>query len=473
MNATNTVVELSSNSHVKEQYAPIVESLRNFFDKGVSRSLQWRKGQLNKLEQLVKNHQNEILQALKIDLGKSAHEGYLTEIAYTLKDIAHNRNSLKSWMKPKKVSSPIVAFPAKSFIQPEPLGVCLIIGAWNYPFQLLMGPLVAALAAGNCAIVKPSEIASATSSLLATLIPQYLDKEAIAVVEGGKAETSALLSLEFDKIFYTGGENVGKIVMSAAAKYLTPVTLELGGKSPCVVDANTNIDLTAKRIVWSKFMNAGQTCITPDYVLVVDSIKSELIDKLVIEIEKQYSKTPKLDQGYGRIINERHCERLSKLIDGESVVYGGEFNIDEKYFSPSIVDEPSLDSALMQSEIFGPILPIIGISDMDDCYRIIKNKPNPLAAYLFSLDKMQQDKFVEQVKCGNMCINDTNMFMVNQNLPFGGIRQSGLGSYHGKFGFDTFSHYKSVMNRSFKFDIPLRYPPFSKLKIWLLSIFLK
>ncbi|GLR72432.1 aldehyde dehydrogenase [Agaribacter marinus] len=446
-----------------------VSTHQRYFATGVTKEIDWRLKQLKALQRLIRENEVVISEALSFDLGKGKHEAYLTEIGFVLSDIKLALKKLSQWHKPIRVGSPLVAFPAKSYMLPEPLGCALIIGAWNYPIQLTLSPLVAGIAAGNCAVIKPSELATNTSRLLAKLIPNYLDAEAFSVVEGGKGETQALLACQFDKIFYTGGEAVGKIVMTAAAKFLTPVTLELGGKSPCIVDASANIEIAASRIVWGKFMNAGQTCVAPDYLLVQRSIKQPLLDAIIRQIERQYGKNPLQNKDYGRVINERHFERLRSYLAGQNIVWGGNSAKAEKFIEPTIVLNPDSESKLMQDEIFGPILPILCMDSGDDMLEYASNRPKPLAAYLFTQDEDVEKKFVQRISAGNMCINDTNLFMVNHNLAFGGVGASGMGQYHGKHGFDCFSHYKSVMSRSNKFEVSLRYAPFSRVKSYLLK----
>ena len=346
-------------------FVDVVHKLNDSFDTGKTQSLEWRKSQLKALENLLKDNQHDILQALKNDLGKCKTEAMVAEQGFLLSDIKHTLKHLDKWAKPRKVSTPMVAWPGKSFRKPEPLGTVLIIGAWNYPLQLLLAPYIAAIAAGNCAVLKPSELAEETSSLVAKLIPQYMDTSCVAVIEGGKDEATALLACKWDHIFYTGGEAVGKIVMNAAARHLTPVTLELGGKSPCFVDKDTNLTVTARRLVWGKWMNAGQTCIAPDYVIVEKGFEQKFIEAVKKELKKQYGKKPLLSRDYGNIINHRHLKRLESYLENVNVVYGGELDEARPAMAPTLVLEPSLDSPLMKEEIFGPILPIITVDTMD------------------------------------------------------------------------------------------------------------
>ena len=447
----------------------VFERLQQSYVLGKTKTYAWRKAQLEALQRMLSENEAAFVEALNADLGKSEAEAFTTEIGFLLSDIQHTKKHLRQWMKARKVGTPLVAQPARSSLQPEPLGTVLIIGAWNYPVQLTLAPYVAALAAGNCALLKPSELAPASSALMASLIPKYLDGDAVAVVEGDKDVASELLSLPFDHIFYTGGEAVGKIVMTAAAQNLTPVTLELGGKSPCVVDANTDIATTARRIVWGKWTNAGQTCIAPDYVLVERSCADALIDKLGKEITRQFGNQPLQSKDYGRIVNERHLARLKQYTEGHEIVIGGQLDEAQMKLAPTVILNPDIDTPVMQEEIFGPVLPVIEVSSVNEAIDFIKRRHKPLAAYLFSESQSIQQQFVDEVSAGSVCINDTMMFMANPQLPFGGVGNSGIGRYHGKFGFDTFSHLKSVMKRSFWFDVAIRYAPSSARKRFLLK----
>ena len=437
-----------------------------------TQSLDWRKNQLLALKRMLEDNQEALLEALKADLGKCETEAMVAEQGFLLSDIDHTLKHLDKWVKPRKVSTPMVAWPGKSFQQPESLGTVLIIGAWNYPLQLLLAPYIAALAAGNCAVLKPSELSAQTSALVAKLIPQYMDVSCVEVIEGGKEEATALLACKWDHIFYTGGEAVGKIVMSAAARYLTPVTLELGGKSPCFVDKNTNLKVTARRIVWGKWMNAGQTCVAPDYIIVEKGFEQPLIDAIRKELKKQYGKSALTSPDYGNIINKRHLSRLRSYLDNVNVVYGGEFDEERPAMVPTLVLEPGLDSAIMQEEIFGPILPIVTVPSLDDGIALVNDGAKPLALYAFSDSDEVLDRIISATSSGSVCTNDTMLFMTNPELPFGGVGNSGMGSYHGRAGFDTFSHLKTVMKRSFALDVPFRYAPFSKFKLSLLKKFL-
>ncbi|RDV26853.1 aldehyde dehydrogenase family protein [Alteromonas aestuariivivens] len=450
-------------------FSELVSALKNSFSTGKTRPLDWRRAQLLALKRLVEDNQQEIQGALQADLGKSESEAWSTEIGYILADIKHTLKHLSGWMKPRKVSTPLVAQPATSFRLPEPLGTVLIIGAWNYPFQLVIAPFIAALAAGNCAVLKPSELSPHTSALIARLIHRYMDTSAVAVVEGGKEQTTDLLSLAWDHIFYTGGEQVGRIVMRSAAEHLTPVTLELGGKSPCIVDGNADIRATARRIVWGKWLNAGQTCIAPDYVLVTRQYADSLIEALRAELKAQYGEQPLSNSDYGSIVNPRHLQRLVGYLSDLDSVIGGEVDEAARKLAPTLVVDPPLDSALMQEEIFGPILPLITVDTLEQAVEFVNLRAKPLAMYLFTNNKAFEQKVLAQTSAGSVCINDTLMFMTNPSLPFGGVGCSGMGQYHGESGFATFSHFKSVMKRSFWLDVPIRYAPFSKLKLKLLK----
>ncbi len=465
-----SVVSLSSENNGSLDYiAESVNQVRSTFATGYTKDYGWRVEQLRQIKRMTEEQQDKLAEALYQDLGKCKSESWTSEIGFIINDVDHSIKHLKKWMKPRKVSTPIAAQPGSSYRLAEPLGTVLIIGAWNYPFQLLIAPLVAAVSAGNCAIVKPSELAPATSKLIAQMVPQYLDNQAIRVIEGAVDETTELLAQRFDHIFYTGGETVGKIVMSAAAKHLTPVTLELGGKSPCIVEQSANLDVTAARIVWSKWMNAGQTCVAPDYILVEKDQAQPLIDALKKKVEDFYGKDVEKSEDYGRIVNGRHFERLSQYLEGQNVVFGGQMDPQAKYMAPTIVLDPSLDSPLMQQEIFGPILPIVTIDKIQQSIAFVNDRPKPLALYVYTKNSQFEQDVLTGTSAGNTCVNDGFMFMVNPDLPFGGVGSSGMGNYHGQFGFDTLSHLKTVMKRSFLFDVSLRYPPFSRLKLALLK----
>ncbi|KFZ28959.1 aldehyde dehydrogenase [Pseudidiomarina atlantica] len=449
----------------------MMQRLRHSYISGLTRPLSWRQQQLQQLTALLNDHEQALLQALEQDLGKSAAEGWLTEIGFLHSDIKHTLKHLRKWMRPRKVSQPLMAWPGKSFLQPEPLGVVLIIGAWNYPLQLLLSPMVAALAAGNCVVLKPSELAPNTAALLARLIPDYLPSEAVQIVTGGAETAQQLLAERFDHIMYTGGGRVGRIVMKAAAEHLTPVTLELGGKSPAVVLADADLKTTARRIAWGKWLNAGQTCIAPDYVLVQDSAKDALVDELRAALESFFGTDASEAEDYGRIVNEQHWQRLVDYLDDGTVVHGGDHDREQKFIAPTLLTDVAVDSKVMEEEIFGPILPIISVPNLATAVEFIRERDKPLALYGFSASARSLQQLTEQTHAGNQCNNDTLMFMLNPELPFGGVGPSGMGRYHGKFGFDTFSHLKAVMQRPFWLDPNFRYPPYTSFKRKLLRWF--
>ncbi|MDF5706590.1 MAG: aldehyde dehydrogenase family protein [Nostoc sp. S4] len=442
-----------------------IQNQRKFFQTGKTKDVNFRLEQLQTLKQAIIEHKQEIIQALEADLHKPEVETYLTEIS-VIKEIDYAIKHLKTWTKPKKAPVSFDFFSYSASIYPEPLGVVLIIGPWNYPFHLMIFPLIGAIAAGNCAIIKPSEIASHTSGIVSKIITKYFQPAYIAVVEGGIEASGKLLAEKFDHIFFTGGTAVGKIVMAAAAKYLTPVTLELGGKSPCIIDTDINLEHTARRITWGKFINAGQTCIAPDYLLVDKKIKKDLIDGLKKCLREFYGENPANSPDYARIINQKHFDRLVKFLEDGEVIIGGETKSSERYIAPTIINNVSLEDSVMQEEIFGPILPIIEYSDIAEAIALINSKSKPLALYFFSQNKNLQKRVLEETSSGGVCINDTMMQFGVSSLPFGGVGDSGIGNYHGKASFDTFSHHKSVLQNSFWLDLKWRYAPYeSKLPL--------
>jgi len=439
-----------------------------YFDTNITRDLSWRKQQLQAIKRLVTENENELLASLHKDLAKPTQEAWITEISYVTSDVDHVCKHLNKWAKAKRVATPIVAQPGKSFIKPEPQGTVLIIGAWNYPLQLVLAPLIAVIAAGNCAIIKPSELAPAISALIAKLVPLYLDNKAVSVIEGGVTETTDLLTLPFNHIMYTGNGQVARIVMKAAAKNLTPITLELGGKSPVYIDETADLTITAQRIAWGKWMNAGQTCIAPDYLLIKESLLEPLTLALKAQITAMFGEDPKSSKSYGRIVNQRHCQRIASYFKDGEIITGGESDIENCYLAPTIIINPALDSPLMTEEIFGAILPIITIESFDEAKSFVKQREKPLSAYIFSRNTEQVDQWINEISAGSQCINDVIMFNAVPDLPFGGTGPSGMGQYSGKAGFDNFSHLKSVLKRPFLKDIPLRFAPYSKLKLKLL-----
>ncbi len=445
----------------------IVEEQRVFFATGRTKDITFRKKQLLKLKQILVDYQEPIIKALHQDLRKHEFESYATEIGFVLVDIDKAIANLSKWARPKKVKTPPFLYVAKSYIQSEPYGNVLIIAPWNYPVQLLLAPLVGAIVAGNTAILKPSEYAAHTSALFAKLLNEAYCENYITVIEGAVEETQLLLQQKFDYIFFTGSTNVGRIVYQAAAKYLTPVTLELGGKSPCIVDTDIHLDYTAKRIVWGKFVNVGQTCIAPDYILVDAKIKEELVRKIKFYIHKFFGDNPQNSDSLGRIINEKHFDRLSTYLDDGTILEGGKTDRNDKYIAPTLIGDIKEGAKVMEEEIFGPILPIITYHNLAEAIQMIKARPKPLALYVFSKNNQKIDKILRETSSGGVCINDTLMHIANPHLPFGGVGESGIGAYHGKASFDLFSHQKSVLHRSFTIEEPIRYAPYKLKRSWL------
>jgi aldehyde dehydrogenase (NAD+) len=427
--------------------------------------IQYRKQKLLELLVCIQNHETEIVNALYSDFKKSEFETFVTEIHFVLAELKLIIKNIHKWAKPKLVLPSFLNFPSTDYIYKEPFGKVLIISPWNYPFQLALCPMIAAIAAGNEVILKPSEIAKHTSKIIHKIISETFDKNHVAVIEGGIAETQQLLQERWDYIFFTGSVSVGKIIAKAAAENLTPVTLELGGKNPCIIDETANLKLTAKRIVWGKFLNAGQTCIAPDYLLVHQSVKSKFIDCLKEEIVLAYSENIEKSEDYPRIINQKNWARLIELIQNEEILFGGKSNSLDNFIEPTLIDEPRLDSKIMADEIFGPILPILSYENETDLEKIISKYEKPLAFYIFSENKSFIKKQITKFSFGGGCINDTLIHFTNHRLPFGGVGNSGIGSYHGKLSFDTFSHHKSIVKKATWLDIPMRYAPYKgKLK---------
>lgn len=443
-----------------DDIAGIVATARKSFTEGRTKDIAWRRRTLERLKELLGQHEDDILAALKADLGKPRFEARFTETIFTIADIDHTLANLDSWVKPRRVPTAVSAQPSTSKIISEPLGVVAIIAPWNYPVQLLLAPLVAAIAAGNAAVLKPSEIAPATDEALGRLIDD-LNDPAIAIVQGGVTETTRLLEQRFDHILYTGNSHVARIVMRAAAENLTPVTLELGGKSPVVVTRNANVAVAAKRIAWGKFLNAGQTCIAPDYVLAERSVREELVNGIREAVRSFYGADPRQSPDLARIVNEPHFHRIEKLMQSGKVVIGGESDADDLYIAPTVLVDVNLDDPVMGEEIFGPVLPIIDIDSIDEAEQIIKAGEKPLAMYVFSEDSSESDALLAATSSGGACVNAVIMHVANPYLPFGGVGESGTGSYHGRAGFDTFSHHRSVMSRPTKVDPPVTYPPYT------------
>ncbi|GAB6494994.1 aldehyde dehydrogenase family protein [Bacillus sp. UMTAT18] len=453
----------------------ILEEHKEFFHTGSTKTLQFRLEQLRKLKDGIQRYEKRIIEALYKDLGKSEFEAYVTEVGFLLDSINNTMKNLKKWMKPEKVKTPFTLWPAKSFIMKEPYGTVLIIGPYNYPFQLLIEPLIGVIATGNCAVLKPSENTPHITSVVNELISELFDKSYVRVIEGEKETTSTLIHAPFDYIFFTGSVQVGKIVMEAAAKNLVPVTLELGGKSPVIVDKTANIDLAAKRIVWGKLLNTGQTCIAPDYMMVHLDVKEELISKMKETIVNYYGENSMQSKDYGRIVNERQFDRLASIIeqDKENVIFGGTSVKENLYIEPTLLEAKSWSDATMQDEIFGPILPILEYNQLEEAIQTINKRPKPLALYVFTEDKQCEEEVLSRLSFGGGCINDTIFHSANSHLPFGGVGNAGIGAYHGKYSFDLFSHHKSIVKKSTKMDVSFVMPPYSEKKMDFIRKFLK
>lgn len=451
----------------------LVKSQRQFAHDGQAKSIFFRKEQLAKLKKLIKQYEESLYQAIYQDFKKSSFETYVTELALVNHEIDVALKNLSKWAAPKKVKTGLANQPGKSYILAEPYGTTLIIGAWNYPYQLTLGPLVAAIGAGNTAIIKPSELPQNTSSVLTHLINEHFDAAYIHVIEGDAAVTQELLTYRFDKLFFTGSTHVGRIVAKAAAEHLTPITLELGGKSPCFVFADADLTISAKRIVWGKFLNAGQTCIAPDYLLVEKEIYSEFMIELKKQITLIVGENPLESESYSRIINQAHVKRLQELLkDKKKIFTGGKIVLEEHYVEPTILQDIDFQDNIMKEEIFGPILPVIPFTDLDAMILEIKAKPRPLALYLFGKDKGRQEKILRSISFGGGCINDVLMHISNLRLPFGGVGESGMGSYHGESGFNAFSHFKGILQKKLWFEPPLKYAPYSQWKLKLIKLLL-
>lgn len=432
-----------------------------FFNTQQTKDISFRKEQLKKLSKAIKSYESDILEALYTDLGKNKVEAYATEIGITLKSIKNARKELKNWTKTKNVDTPLYLFPTKSYIKKEPYGTVLIIAPFNYPFQLVFEPLIGAIAAGNTAIIKPSELTPNVARVIKRLINETFDANYIEVIEGGIEETQTLIHLPFDYVFFTGSENVGKIVYQAASENLVPVTLEMGGKSPVIVDETANIKVASERICFGKFTNAGQTCVAPDYILVHESVKDDLITALSKTLREFYGQNIQQSPDYGRIVNLKHYHRLTSLLNSEqmNIVFGGHSDEDERYIEPTLLDHVTSDSAIMQEEIFGPILPILTYQSLDEAIAFIHQRPKPLSLYLFSEDENATQRVINELSFGGGAINDTLMHLANPKLPFGGVGASGMGRYHGKYSFDTFTHEKSYIFKSTRLESGVHLPP--------------
>lgn len=457
----------------EQEIKDILQQQNHFFSSGKTIPAEFRLKQLESLKEAMIRHEADLAAALKEDLGKSRMESYMCEIGLTLSELTWMQKHLRSLMRSKRVSTPAAQFAAKSFRSPSPYGTVLIMSPWNYPVLLTLDPLIDAIAAGNTAVVKPSAYAPCTFDVMKTMIEECFPAHYVAVVDGGRAENQALLQQRFDMIFFTGGKTVGREVLRHAAEYLTPVTLELGGKSPCIVDSTAKIRLAAKRIVFGKYLNCGQTCVAPDYILCDKSIRDELITAILAEIEKQFGKEPLKNPNYGKIINEKHFERILGLINGEKLVYGGQSEPESLRIAPTVLNNITWDDAVMGEEIFGPLLPILTFDTLDEALDTVESHPHPLALYFFSEDKAAQKKVLDTCRFGGGCINDTIIHLATSDMPFGGVGESGMGSYHGRVGFETFSHYRSIVDKKTWMDLPIRYQKYTGLKEKMMRMFLK
>ena len=450
----------------------LVNRQKIYFQTHATLDITYRLSMLKKLRNTIKIYEPQIRDALKTDLGKSETESYMCEIGMTLSELSYQISHLRRWARPKTHHTGLVNFHARSFTVQEPYGCVLIMSPWNYPFMLCMEPLVGALAAGNCCIVKPSNYSPATSAVIAKIIREIFPEEYVSVVEGGRAENTELLNQRFDYIFFTGGVTVGKLVMEKASAHLTPVTLELGGKSPCIIDRTANLKIAATRLAFGKFLNCGQTCVAPDYVLIDSSVKDAFLPLLKEQIAKMYGAQPLKNPDYGKIINRKHFERLLGLISPDKLILGGESDADALRIAPTVLDNVTAEDSVMQEEIFGPILPILTFDSLDEAQEFVISREKPLAFYLFTSDKATEARFLKEVSFGGGCINDTIIHLATSEMGFGGVGNSGMGSYHGKKSFDTFSHEKSIVKKYCWLDMPMRYQPYDSISLKLIRKFL-
>lgn len=451
----------------------IVENQRTYFYTGATLPLSHRIEALKKIQSYILTHEAEIGKAIRKDLGKSDFESYMCETGLVLSEITYMLKHIRSFAKEKNVLTPLAQFHSRSFKKPSPYGVALIMSPWNYPFLLTIDPLIDALAAGNTVVLKPSAYSPYTSAVIQSMIEECFDTRYVAVITGGRAENTCLLNEHFDYIFFTGSQTVGKEVMRHAAAHLTPVTLELGGKSPCIVEESANLKLAARRIVFGKYLNCGQTCVAPDYIYCDRKIKDQLLAEIKRQIKRQFRSEPLTNKNYGKIINEKHFDRITKLIDSSKVVFGGKCDRTTLKIEPTVMDHVTFDDAVMQEEIFGPILPILTYDSLDQAIHKINSMPHPLALYVFTSDKTAARKVTARCGFGGGCINDTIIHLATSEMGFGGFGESGMGSYHGKDGFRTFSHYKSIVDKKTWLDLPIRYQPYRKINEKLIHLFLK
>lgn len=457
----------------EQEIRQILEKQHRLFQEGATLPVSFRLSQLQKLKDGIRRYEEKLDQALEEDLGKSRMESYMCEIGLTLSELTWMQKHLRSLVREKRVATPLAQFAARSFRSPSPYGTVLIMSPWNYPVLLTLGPLIDAIAAGNTVVIKPSAYAEHTSAVLKEMLKECFPSEYVAVVTGGRAENKALLEQRFDKIFFTGGKTVGREVLRHAAEYLTPVTLELGGKSPCIVDKSAKIRLAAKRIVFGKYLNCGQTCVAPDYILCDRTVYAELILALQKEITAQFGEDPLKNPDYGKIINQKHYDRIMGLIDPDKVVCGGCGDGQSLRIAPTIMKNVTFSDTVMGEEIFGPVLPILTYDTLEEAINIVEEHPHPLALYLFSEDKGAQKKVLELCHFGGGCINDTIIHLATSAMPFGGVGESGMGGYHGKTGFETFSHFRSIVDKKTWMDLPIRYQRYSRMKERLLRVFLR
>ena len=457
----------------QEQIEALVAKQRAFFASGATLPVEYRIAALKKLRQALTDNEEKIAAAIRSDLGKSAEESYMCETGIVLSEISYMLRHIRSFAKEKTVLTPLAQTASRSYKKPMPYGVTLIMSPWNYPLMLTLDPLADAIAAGNTAILKPSAYSPATTQLLQELISGLFPEEYIAVVTGGREENSYLLEQKFDYIFFTGSKNVGRTVLEKAAKHLTPTTLELGGKSPCIVDASANLKLSARRIVFGKYLNCGQTCVAPDYILCHASIKDQLVECLKAEIKRQYGEDYLHNASYGKIISRKHFDRVTGLIDAEKVVLGGRSDTETLKIEPTILDNVTWDDKVMGEEIFGPVLPILTFENIDDVIETVNSHDKPLALYIYAENKAVIKKVTSRCAFGGGCVNDCIIHLATSNMGFGGMGESGMGSYHGKIGFDTFTHYKSIVDKKTWLDLPMRYAPYNKLSDWLIHMFLR
>lgn len=458
--AVNTVIENRTKGMTE-----IIESQRDYFLTHETKDFNFRIENLKKLKRAILKYEDRIYEALRKDLHKSQFEAFVTEVGFVLEEISYHIKNLKKWMKPTKVRTDLVNFKSRSYILHEPFGVVLIMAPWNYPFQLLMDPLVGAIAAGNCVTLKPANYSENVAEVIRDLIGETFDEKYISVFTGGRTVIQEILDQRFDYIFFTGGPFLGKIVMEKASCYLTPVSLELGGKSPCIVEDDANLDVAARRIVFGKFLNSGQTCIAPDYLMVNKKVKGRLLDKIKDTVTEFFGENPRSSQDYGRIINDNQFRKLTELLKTGNVIFGGESDERDRYIAPSIMDNVKPEDPIMQEEIFGPILPVMEYDTLDEVVSFINSREKPLAFYFFTSSRKKEKYILSRTSSGGGCINDTMVHLTNPRMPFGGVGNSGMGAYHGKHTFDTFSHHRSILAKTTLFDIPLRYAPYKdKLK---------